>query len=242
VISAVCPNCRIMLAEAKSDSLPDLANAVAAAVRAGATIVNASYGARESRADYQSGSPYENGRVKVVAASGDWGYGQYYPAADPDVIAVGGTTLNVSGKQVSESVWAWTGSGCALSAKPLWQSTFAFAWGSCVTRSLNDVAAVADPRTGVAMYDSALFGAKGGGWSVAGGTSVSAPIVTAMYALSGDTARGIGAQELYAAKPGTWLPVTTGANGWCRPAYLCTAGPVYNGPTGLGIPHGLTGF
>jgi subtilase family serine protease len=242
VTSAVCPNCRIVLAEAKSDSLSDLANAVSAALQAGASIVNASYGARESLADPQINSVYENGRVKIVASSGDWGYGVYYPAADPDVIAVGGTSLDTDGTHVTETVWGGTGSGCsAVFAKPLWQLQYAFAWGPCLGRSVADVAAVADPQTGVAMYDSALYG-KSGGWSVAGGTSVSAPIVAALYALSGDALRGTGAQTLYAAAPGAFSPVTAGANGRCRPAYLCTAGPGYSGPGGLGVPQGLTGF
>jgi subtilase family serine protease len=243
VTSAVCPNCRIMLAEAKSNSLTDLTSAVKAAIVAGATIVNASYGAAESSYDRQFDSVYENGRVKVVASAGDWGYGVYYPAADPDVVAVGGTSLVVNGTAVSETVWAGTGSGCsAVFKRSSWQAALGFAWQTCTDRAVADVAAVGDPRTGVAMYDSALLGSAGGGWTVAGGTSVSAPLIAAMYALSGDTARGIGAQRLYAARSGSFLQLTSGSNGVCSPAYLCTAGPGYNGPAGLGVPQGLTGF
>jgi subtilase family serine protease len=230
VTSAVCPNCHIMLAEANSDSLTDLTTAVAAAIKAGATIVNASYGAAESSSDTQFNSTYENGHVKIVASSGDWGYGVYYPASDPDVIAVGGTSLTVNGTAVTESVWAGTGSGCsAVFKRSVWQAALSFSWQTCKDRAVADVAAVADPKTGVAMYDSALLG------------SVSAPLVAAMYALSGDTARGTGGQELYAARS-SFLPITSGANGICTPTYLCTAGPGYNGPTGLGVPQGLTGF
>jgi subtilase family serine protease len=240
VVSAVCPSCNIVVAEATSDSLSDLSNAVATAIASGATIVNASYGAPEDSADRWLASPYENGQVKVVAAAGDWGFGVYYPAADPGTIAVGGTSLEVSGNQVNETVWSGTGSGCShYFAKAPWQRGLQSGW-QCPARTVADVAAVADPNTGVAMYDSSLFGSYGG-WTVVGGTSVSAPIIAGMYALSGDTSRGFGAQTLYASR-WAFAPVTSGSNGWCAIAYLCSAQTGYSGPTGLGVPQGLSGF
>jgi subtilase family serine protease len=247
IISAICPNCKIVIAEAASDSIADLSNAVSAAINANATIVNASFGALESNNDKQFASIYANSRnVKVVAAAGDWGYGVYFPASDPAAIAVGGTTLSVAGMFLSESVWSGTGSGCSGSfAKPAWQHPPAVS-GACQTRNVVDVAADADPLTGVAIYDSSLTSlVPTGGWGIFGGTSVAAPIITSMYALSGDTARNVGAQTLYAASSSAFmafLPVTSGSNGICSPTYLCTAAFGYNGPTGIGVPYGLSGF
>ncbi|GAC1309135.1 MAG: peptidase S8 [Vulcanimicrobiaceae bacterium] len=242
VVSAVCPNCHIVLAEAASDTIADLSAAVSAGISANATVVNASYGTLEYSGSTQYSSIYGNAKnVKVVAAAGDWGYGVYYPASDNNVIAVGGTTLSLVGSTVTESVWPGTGSGCSsVFAKQAWQSAPV---GGCANRSVVDVAAVADPLTGVAVYDSSLYGATGG-WAIFGGTSVAAPIVAAMYALSGQTAAiSSGAQRMYG-RPAGFLPITAGSNGVCAQLYLCTAGPTtaYNGPAGIGIPQGLSGF
>ena len=108
-------------------------------------------------------------------------------------------------------------------------------------RSVVDIAAVADPSTGVAVYDSTLSGTSGG-WATFGGTSVSAPIITGMIALSGHTQGSVGAQRLYAAASSNFLKITSGSNGTCKALFLCTAQAGYSGPTGLGIPQGLGGF
>ena len=212
LISATCPNCNIMIAEAASDSLADLSNAVAAAINAGATIVNASFGAPESAEDRTYSFIYNNynyQNVKVVAAAGDWGYGVYFPASDPYVIAAGGTTVAVNAdSSVSEYAWSDTSSGCsAVFSQRAWQSALALPFG-CRGRVVADAAAVGDPDTGVAVYDSSLQG-NGGGWATFGGTSVSAPIIAGLYALSGDTQRGRGAQTMYGARS-SFLSVTSG--------------------------------
>ena len=134
--------------------------------------------------------------------------------------------------------------GCALCGADLdprrWQRPPSVS-GTCTRRNVADVSAVADPLTGVAIYDSSLFGSFGG-WAIFGGTSVSAPIIAGMNALAANTAKGQGAQLLYAAPQWAFLPVTSGSNGTCSPQYLCPAMTGYNGPTGLGIPQGLGGF
>lgn len=242
VVSAVCPNCRIVLAEAATDSIADLSAAVGAGIAANATIVNASFGAPEQSDDLQYASIYKNtGHAKVVAAAGDWGYGVYYPASDSSVIAVGGTSLAIDGWSVTETAWPQTGSGCsAIFAKPAWQVP---PTSGCSTRNVVDVAAIADPLMGVAVYDSTLFGTSGG-WATFGGTSVAAPIVAGMYALAGMASSDPGGAQALYAHPSGFRRVTSGSNGTCSPLYLCTAGPnpVYNGPTGLGVPLGLGGF
>jgi subtilase family serine protease len=100
-----------------------------------------------------------------------------------------------------------------------------------------DVAAVADPNTGVAVYDT--YGA--GGWLQFGGTSVAAPIIASTYALAGGFT-----QSLYGSLPyahtASLFDVRAGSDGSCSPSYLCTAVSGYDGPTGLGSPNGIAAF
>jgi hypothetical protein len=192
-----------VLAEAASDSLSDLGVAVKAAVAAGATVVSASFGAPESASQAAYESSFEPAPVKVVAAAGDGGRGAYFPASATNVVAVAGTTLNTKGLVVTESLWSQSGGGCStVFARPSYEP----AWcGS--KRSVADVAAVADPADGLAFYDSGL-----GGWGIVGGTSIAAPIVASMFALSGDTVPGGGAQELYAHSLLTYAPILSAGN------------------------------
>ena len=57
---------------------------------------------------------------------------------------------------------------------------------TCSRRAEADVSAVADPNTGVAVYQT--YGASG--WVEAGGTSAAAPIIAATYALAGTPLAG----------------------------------------------------
>ena len=95
---------------------------------------------------------------------------------------------------------------------------------------------VADPATGVAAYVSAV-----GGWAVFGGTSIGAPIVASMYALA-ENAGNINNPSILYTHASAFNPVTARANGQCYPNYLCTGGPGYDGPSGLGMPYGLSAF
>ena len=97
-----------------------------------------------------------------------------------------------------------------------------------------DVSAVADPNTGVAVFYSGLW------WTV-GGTSASSPIIASVYALAGNASTVNAGSYPYSHKAGLF-DVTTGNNGRCSPAYLCTAQTGYDGPTGLGTPNGVSGF
>jgi hypothetical protein len=136
----------------------------------------------------------------------------------------------------SESAWSGAGSGCStLNAKPSWQTSAT----SCSGKANADVSAVADPNTGVAVYDSTAYqGAKG--WMVFGGTSVSSPIIASVYALSGNTA-GYPASYTWTHASGLF-DVTSGSNGSCPTSVWCKAGAGWDGPTGLGTPNGTTAF
>jgi subtilase family serine protease len=97
---------------------------------------------------------------------------------------------------------------------------------------------VADPATGVAVYDSFTFGSH---WLVFGGTSVSSPIIASIYALAGN-AGSVNYGSFPYSHTGSLFDITSGSNGSCAVSYLCTAGAGYDGPTGNGTPNGTGGF
>ena len=237
MVSAICPKCSITLVEASSASFANLGAAVNEAVVLGANVVSNSYGGTESSSDtsYDT-SYYQHPGHVITASSGDGGYGVQYPAASQYVTAVGGTSLRTASntRGWSETAWSGAGSGCsAYDPKPSWQTSATL----CARRAVADVSAVADPNTGVAVYDS--FAYQGvSGWLVFGGTSVSSPIVGAVYALAGNTATASTAWS----NPGALFDVTSGSNGSCPTLQWCNAGSGWDGPTGLGTPNGTAAF
>lgn len=258
MVSAICPNCRILLVETQSYNFIDMGTAVDSAVALGATFVivgwdevgiNISVAADEKYFDHPG--------VAIVAPAGDQGYGgdlplrAYYPADSEFVTAVGGTTLTKASnaRGWTETVWGppatgnglfSTGSQCSpYYGKPSWQTDT-----GCVGRTANDVAAVADPGTPVAFYDT---DAGASGWLRGGGTTVAASIVGAVYALAGPPAPDSYPVSYPYHDTAGLYPVTSGSNalsGDCpaSAAYLCTAGPGYNGPAGWGTPDGTGAF
>jgi hypothetical protein len=101
-----------------------------------------------------------------------------------------------------------------------------------------DVSVVAASSTGVAVYDSY----QANGWQVYGGTSASSPIIAAVYALAGTPGSTDRPAQYIYQHTSSLNDVTSGSNGSCSPAYFCTAGTGYDGPTGWGTPNGLTAF
>jgi subtilase family serine protease len=237
--SAICPNCKVLLVEASSNSFANLSAAVDRAAVLGATQISNSYGGGEYLGETTDQSHYNHPGVDITVSSGDSGYGVEFPAASQYVTAVGGTTLNRSSTTArgwSESVWSGAGSGCsAYIAKPSWQAD-----GGCARRTVADVAADADPNTGVAVYDSFAYqGASG--WLVFGGTSAAAPVVAGVDALSGGRSPGTQYGSFPYSNPSFFWDVTGGSNGTCATAYLCQGLPGYDGPTGVGTPNGSSG-
>jgi len=236
MVSAICPNCHILLVEATSPTNANLGIAVNTAVRLGAKAVSNSYGGSEFSGESSYASYYNHPGVAITASSGDSGYGVQVPAAYNTVTAVGGTSLTYRNGVRSESAWSGSGSGCsAYIAKPGWQSD-----SGCRNRTVADVSAVADPNTGVSVYDSYAYQGQSG-WLVFGGTSVSSPIIASVYALAGNEASITYSSYPYSHR-GNLNDVTSGSNGSCSPSYLCTAGSGYDGPTGLGTPNGTGAF
>ena len=237
MVSAVCPSCRILLVEAKSASFTNLGTAINTAVKLGAGVVSNSWGGGELSSEGTLEAQYLNHPgVSITASSGDSGYGVEFPAASQYVTAVGGTHLarSSAARGWTETAWSGAGSGCsAYIAKPAWQKDT-----GCANRSVADVSAVADPNTGVAVYDSYGHGPRNKGWLVFGGTSVAAPIIGGFYGLADD---GADASLAYS-HASSLFDVTSGSNGSCGGSYLCTAGVGYDGPTGLGTPDSIGAF
>ncbi|WP_030941609.1 S53 family peptidase [Streptomyces sp. NRRL S-646] len=244
--SAICPKCNILLVEATSATMANLGTAVNRAVTLGAKYVSNSYGGSESSSDTSYDSSYFNhAGVAITVSAGDSGYGAEYPAASRYVTSVGGTALSKSTSTTrgwTETVWKTsstegTGSGCSsYDAKPTWQTDT-----GCTKRTISDVSAVADPATGVSVYDS--YGITAG-WYTFGGTSASSPIIAGVYALAGTPSSSSYPASFPYAKAGTSAlnDVTSGNNGSCSTSYLCTARSGYDGPTGWGTPEGVSAF
>jgi hypothetical protein len=261
---AICQGCRVLLVEANGEEFADLGAAVNAAVNAGATEISNSYGGPEqpkqaSLFSEYSSRYYEHPGVAVTASSGDCGYlnetcpyeGLYaeFPADSPDVVAVGGTTLTDSEGTWTSTVWEEGGSGCSvIFTAPLWQSDVAdfSATGCGEGRSVSDVAAIADPNSGVDVYDSTPESDYPTGWGVWGGTSVSSPIIAAEFALAGGShAVAYPAATLYShlGEGDALYDVVSGSNGSCAAGDVgCRAAVGYDGPSGVGSPIGLAAF
>ena len=237
MVSAVCPNCHILLVEASSASNSNLDTAVNTAASLGANEISNSYGGSETGA---SNAAYNHPGIAITASAGDSGTGAEQPASYSTVTAVGGTTLNhaSNARGWSETVWSGSGSGCsAYVAKPSWQVGSVF---QCPNRTNNDVAADADPNTGVAVYDS--YGSRRNtGWLVFGGTSVASPMMASAYALAGN-ASSVNYGSYPYAHTSDFNDVTSGSNGTCTFAYVCNAEVGYDGPTGVGTPNGVAGL
>ena len=185
--------------------------------------------------------------------------GALIPAAFPSVVAVGGTSLvrdASTSRGWSETALQQSGSGCSVfEPMPPWQTadpscvgTYTNASGrttSFSSRVYGDVAYVGDASTGVAVYDSNNDGWFPNKWGVIGGTSMAAPAIAAIYGLAGygggDDGDDYPARKLYRSR-GSLFDITSGFNGFCSPAYLCSAQRGYDAPTGNGSPNGIGAF
>jgi len=246
VAHATCPNCKILLVEANSNSLSNLSAAVNTAAKLGATEISNSYGGSEFSSEINEtyASPYNHPGIAVTASSGDNGYGSFgFPAASPYVVTVGGTTLTLGPGNTygSESVWSGAGSGCSLYVSaPAWQSFLTACSGK---RGTADVAADANPNTGAAVYDTVKYQGRSG-WFQVGGTSLSAPLIAGVYALAGGLpSETSAASGLYGHLGDSTIlhDVTSGSNGSCA-TIMCNGAAGYDGPTGVGTPLGTGAF
>ncbi|MBV9719242.1 MAG: hypothetical protein JOZ77_07975 [Candidatus Eremiobacteraeota bacterium] len=248
MVSATCPKCNILLIEAKA-GVKDLEAAEASAVKLGATIVSNSWGCYAS---YDCGDPnfpnyFDTPHITYMAATGDTGYGSLSsPAVLSTVIAVGGTQLELSGGNYSESIWDDTSAGCADPqnvggsgvSKPPWQRD-----PDCTYRTVGDISAEAGCSPGVVIYVG-----SGGGWTAACGTSAASPLTAGVVALAGD-ATGHKAGKTFwsfdSKRHKKYFNHPSGTGYGTCGGYLCGVGrykKYYSGPGGWGTPNGIKGY
>jgi len=236
-VSSACPDCHILVVQSNDNSFTNLEAAVnRAAQQAGVVAISNSYGAA---GNFPNNAAYNHPGIAVVASSGDSGFdGGQYPAADSNVVGVGGTSVFKSGSTYTERVWSGAGSGCGHNAKPSWQNG---ADTHCATKAVSDVSAAADPSNGgLIIYCGSVPGC--GGFVQVGGTSEASPIIGAVFALSGKT-DGYPARYLYKKKKAKKFlnDITSGSNGSCG-VPVCTARTGWDGPSGMGTPKGVKAF
>ncbi len=243
--SAGCPNCHILLVSSNSDFMSDLGASAKKAAEEGANETSSSFGAAEQELGPEEISELDHDYhfkegVVNYAASGDGGYqGVYYgqeslwtPAAETNVISVGATALRRAdnARGWSESSWFAAGSGCSrVEEKPAWQLNSA-----CPHRADNDVTAVGAGETPVSVRFN-------GEWWLVAGTSAASPLVAGIEAHASPFAHALPGADGFYSDPAAFNDVTEGStapNGECAAAILCTAGPGWDGPTGVGSPNG----
>ena len=236
-VSSACPNCHILLVQGDDNSLANLGIAENTSVSLGAKFVSNSYGVPgEDPSELQFDQYYTHPGVAVVAATGDTGNLTNWPATNPKVTGAGGTTLTKNTsvpRGWTETAWSSGGSGCSpFEPRPSYQNGINT---DCPdNKAIADLSADADPNSGLAVYDT--NGQTG--WLQVGGTSLSTPLLTAMYALAGTPATGTFPVSYAYHDPhrsSHIFDVTQGSNGGCG-TVLCNAGPGWDGPTGLGTP------
>jgi subtilase family serine protease len=247
---AEAPAAKIVLVEAASNSFANLFGAVLYANSIGATEVSMSWGGSEFSGESAYDSYMTHAGTFYTASSGDSGHGAGYPAASPNVIAVGGTTLNgCSGTSctgfTTETAWSGSGGGAsAVESIPGYQSGYTGTVFGASTiglltggyRGIPDVSFDANPSSGVSIYDSTRYQGQSG-WFTVGGTSVGAPNWAGILA-AGAAAASTALQGHSAIYSGGYITnlrdITSGSNGSCGTD--CTAGTGYDLVTGLGSP------
>jgi SdrD B-like domain/FG-GAP-like repeat/Subtilase family len=233
---AIAPAARILLVETNDDFAQNLFTGVATAANTpGVVAVSMSFGLPENPGDTSQNSIFLHPGVTFVASSGDSGAPGGYPAFSPNVLAVGGTTLNLDASGNVISQFGWSGSGGGISAfepKPIFQRVV-----QGPSRLSPDVSYNADPRTGFSVYDSFTEGTAKP-WIVVGGTSAGAPQWAALIAIAdqGRFLQGEGPLSgnnqtlpLIYEHPSDFTDIVLGNNGF-------PAGPGYDYVTGLGTP------
>ena len=198
---AMAPKANILLVEASSASTTDLLDAVDYARKAaGVSVVSMSWGGSEF-VDYSGGemasqltldktftTPSGHTGVTFIASAGDSGFqdGVQWPSSSPNVISVGGTTLETdsSGNYQSEGPWrgfqeGTSGGFSQYETEPAYQDGAQ----QSGARSTPDVGYNANPDTGFAIYDSISYQGYVG-WQEVGGTSAGAPQWAALVAIA----------------------------------------------------------
>jgi hypothetical protein len=264
MVSAACPSCHIIVVDLplKDGLFPtntaranqqfrDFGAGVTTAVRLGANGVSVSYGLpRSTYGDTVAAAPFRHPGVTITASSGDEGTNGDHPNWPQNlttVISAGGTSLHPSGSGFRQSAWDGAGSSCSRNLAPAAGQPASVASACGGHRASSDLSSVADPATGVSVYDT--FAPATGtpyGFTVFGGTSAAAPFLAAMNVRAGVSPSTLGPNRIYRAPAGSISDVVTGSNAASAcpetDQRICHSGAGWDGPTGLGTPKGLAAF
>ncbi len=243
---ALAPGARVILVEAASNSYSDLfaAEQVAASLvaAAGGGEVSNSWSGGEFSGELQEAPAFSGTNVVFFASAGDTS-GTGVPSALPNVISVGGTTINrdASGNFINQTTWANTGGGLSpFVAAPAFQLPVSTVVGSM--RGTPDVSLVANPASGVWVYDTTPYNGDVPNWIVLGGTSVASPATAALVNNAGAFRASTAAelQVMYAnrLRPRAFTDITGGT---CPNAASGVATIGYDLCTGIGTPLGRIG-
>jgi subtilase family serine protease len=247
---AIAPRASIMVVEAApgSDGQQELNNVLAAVRTAsqttGVSVVSMSWGYDEFQGEDSYDSTFTTPGITYIASSGDSGTVEW-PATSPNVLSVGGTSLQLaaSGGYGSETGWSDSGGGLStIMTEPAYQKSFQ----STGDRTTPDLSFDGDPDTGVAIYVIPPESTDGQGqWQVVGGTSVGAPAWAGILAIvnQGRALAGLssltGATQtlptLYGLPAADFNKVPESSGGGSNAA-ISTAN--YNTQAGLGSPVG----
>ena len=246
---AVAPKASILLVEAKSNAFNNLFAAIDYAAQSGAAVISNSWGATEFNGEASWDAHCTLTSAVCTASSGDAGNPGLYPAYNPSVIAVGGTTLGLDAVGGVTGEAAWSGSGGGVSkyeSKPTYQTSYKASTFPFSKRVIPDVSYDADPGTGFAVYDSVPYQNQTG-WFQLGGTSAGAPQWAAIIAVTDQLRGAAGKSRLTSAtfqmsaaayaQPASSarFDVGVGSNGTCGD--VCSAAVGFDAVTGLGSPR-----
>lgn len=235
---AIAPKVKILLVVAKSPKGKDLLEAVDyARNRKDVSAISMSWGGKEfpDQIHLEEHFVSKHGAT-FFASSGDSGTGVSWPAASPNVVSVGGTTLNLKkdGALLSEKAWSGSGGGVSkYSIQPAFQTDYVIPKANG-KRAVPDVAFAADPKTGFSVFSTSA-GPKKSGWHVVGGTSAGAPVWAAIKMIGSN----VSLEAFYKAKASEknaefFRDIVSGKNGDCT--FYCSARKHYDFVTGLGTP------
>lgn len=268
MVSAICPNCKIVLIQADNNNTTNLYDGVKTATdKLSAKYVGVSWGGGP---EGQDNPIFHKSGVVIAASAGDNGGGTQdgggpiQPCTYTYVVCVGGTHLvsdSHNARGWSETVWndfnlsgcsgpcGATGSACSKKIKkPSWQTDT-----QCTMRSAADTSATASLRAAVIVYNSEI-GYRACPyycWYLFGGTSASTQIIAATYALAENASDQNGASYLWKhhsahnindVKLGNNISARLGITCASKVKYICTARTGFDGPTGWGTPKGIGAF
>jgi kumamolisin len=239
---AMAPQAKIYLVEAASNSFTDLLTAVNVAsnlvAKAGGGEVSMSWGGSEFSFERLYDGYFTKSGVVYFAAAGD-SAGTIWPATSPNVVSAGGTTnsRDANGNLQAQLAWSSTGGGPSkYESRPSYQSAISHTVGS--KRGTPDVAADADPNTGVWVYNVPYCS----GWCIVGGTSAAAPVWAGIVNAAGrfSTSSQVELSTIYS-NLGKAVDFTDIAQGSCGPNQGYLAGTGWDFCTGAGSAFGTLG-